>query len=54
MDKRGYPRIPVANFTANVSDGDGFFLGEVVNISEIGLLLKEVPAKINHHAKRSF
>ena len=51
MDKRRYPRIPVANFTADVSDGDRFFPGEVVNISEIGLLLNDVPAKINHQAK---
>jgi hypothetical protein len=51
MDKRRYPRIPVSNVTADVSDGSGFFFGQVVNISEIGVLLEDVPKKINSHAK---
>jgi hypothetical protein len=51
MDKRRYPRIPVSYVTADISDGNGFFFGQIINISETGVLLEDVPQKINHHAK---
>jgi hypothetical protein len=51
LDKRRYTRTSVYNVTADVSDGKGFFYGEITNISETGLLLKGVSKKINHHAK---
>ena len=49
MDKRRYPRIPVSNVTADVSDKSGFFFGEIVNISETGVLIEDIPKTINHH-----
>jgi hypothetical protein len=51
MDKRRYPRTPVSNVTADISDGSGFFFGQIGNISETGVLIEGVPKKINHYAK---
>jgi len=51
MEKRRYDRIPVKNIAADISDGIGFFSANVSNISEVGMLIEDVPSRINHHAK---
>jgi len=37
---------------ADISDGRGFFIGTVHDISRFGLALDDLPAKINTHAHR--
>lgn len=49
MDKRRNRRIGVANLVVDVSDGNGFFLGYVSDISSRGAQLNDIPKKINDH-----
>ena len=44
--------MKVINFTAELSDGFGFFSGTVCDISRCGMLLDDVPKKLNHKLKK--
>ena len=52
MDKRRHQRIEVPNLVAHVSDGIGSFSGTVSNVSRCGILLDNIPKKINEQATR--
>jgi hypothetical protein len=52
MENRYHPRIPVKNFSADASDGDGFFQGMVENISRFGICFKNLPQRINSKSKK--
>ncbi len=50
MEKRHYPRIMVNNLTIDVSDGVGFFYGQISDASRFGLCLMDVPRKVDETA----
>lgn len=52
MNKRRHQRMKVVNCFADLSDGVGFFSGTVVDISQTGLLLDDVPKKLNNQSKK--
>ena len=52
MNKRRHERMKVINLTADLSDGFGFFSGTVCDISRCGMLLDDVPKKLNHQLKK--
>ncbi len=52
MDKRRYERMKVDNVIADLSDGFGFYSGTVSDISHYGMLLDDVPKKLNTQAKK--
>ena len=52
MNKRRHRRIEVANFSVDVSDGKGFFSGQVTDLSRVGLQLNDIPKRLNHNASK--
>jgi hypothetical protein len=51
MDNRRHQRVETANMVADLSDGKGFFSGAVSNISRFGILLEDIPNKLNGQAE---
>lgn len=52
MGNRVYPRVEVIGFQADVSDGMGFFPGEVSDVSRFGLCMKDLPKRVNETSNR--
>ena len=52
MDKRRHDRTKVNNLVADISDGVGFFSGTIGDISHYGLLLDDIPNKLNDQAMK--
>lgn len=52
MDKRRHERMKVNNLVADLSDGFGFFSGTIGDISHCGLLLDNIPKKLNNQARK--
>lgn len=52
MDKRRYQRMQSSNLVADVSDGSGFFSGYIGDVSRRGMLLNDIPKKLDARAKR--
>jgi len=50
MNKRLHQRIQVPNLVVDVSDGINSFSGTASNVSRYGMLLNDIPQKINNHA----
>jgi hypothetical protein len=46
MERRKHPRVSVDNLTADLSDGIGFFSGNVADISRLGLCLANIAKKL--------
>ena len=47
MEKRRHERIDNQHMQADLSDGTGFFTGTVKDFSRFGLLLEDVPKRLN-------
>lgn len=47
MEKRRHERIDKQNIIADLSDGTGFFTGTVKDFSRFGLLLEDVPKRLD-------
>lgn len=45
-ERRKFQRIPLTDIAVDVSDGKGFFMGAVYDISRFGLCMKEMPLKL--------
>lgn len=52
MEKRRFQRMGINNLVADISDGQGFFNGEVKDLSRYGIRLSEVPPRLDDHAKQ--
>lgn len=52
MSNRVYKRIDVQGFQADISDGVGFFPGELHNVSRFGLCMTDLPQRIDETAAR--
>lgn len=50
MNQRKFPRIPMSGLQADISDGKGFYTGQVTDISRNGLSLIDVPARLDPKA----
>ena len=50
MDKRRHPRMAVDGLTVDLSDGRGFFNGTVGDLSRFGLLVENVPKRLDEMA----
>lgn len=51
MELRKYPRIDVDSLMADISDGKGFFIGTIDNISRFGLSVSDLPSQLNADAE---
>ncbi len=47
MEKRKFQRVTVGGLQADISDGMGFFSGEIGDISRDGILVKDLPKRLN-------
>jgi len=47
MSKRRHQRVEVQDLVANLSDGVDSFSGTISNISRLGILLNDIPQKLN-------
>jgi hypothetical protein len=45
-ERRKFQRIPLTEIAVDVSDGTGFFMGSVYDISRFGLCMKDMPVKL--------
>jgi len=45
-ERRKFQRIPLTEIAVDVSDGKGFFMGAVYDISRFGLCMKDMPIKL--------
>ncbi len=52
MEKRRFQRVSVMGLQADLSDGVGFFSGEIIDISRIGMHLTDLPKNLNEEAQR--
>ena len=52
MGKRVYQRVEVHGFHGDISDGMGFFPGQVSDISRFGLRMTDLPKRVNEKANR--
>ena len=50
MDKRRHPRMAVDGFTVDLADGKGFFSGTVGDLSRFGLMVENVPKRLDELA----
>lgn len=50
MDKRRHPRMAVDKLMVDLSDGRGFFAGTVSDLSRFGLMVDNVPNKLDEKA----
>ena len=51
MEKRRHDRVTNQKLLVNISDGAGFYTGTVKDFSRAGLLLDDVPKRLNAKAK---
>lgn len=47
MDMRRHPRMAVDGLTVDLSDGKGFFVGTVSDLSRLGLMVENVPQRLD-------
>ncbi len=47
MEKRKFQRVAVKGFEADISDGIGFFPGEMIDISRDGMLMVDLPKRLD-------
>jgi len=52
MEKRKHVRMPIKNLSADIADENGFFQGEVSDVSRFGLCMTDLPKRMNVEAKR--
>ena len=52
MDKRRHQRMEVDNMMVDISDGKGFFTGTVSDLSRFGLLISNIPKKMDEKAEK--
>ena len=52
MERRKFQRIETYGISADVSDGTGFFLGTVQDVSRFGLCMSDMPKKLNDNVKK--
>ena len=50
MDKRRHPRMAVDRLTVDLSDGRGFFAGTVRDLSRFGLMVENIPKRVDDEA----
>lgn len=50
MDQRRHPRMAVDKLMVDLSDGRGFFAGTVSDLSRFGLMVDNVPNKLDEKA----
>jgi len=50
MDKRRHQRMAVNNLMVDISDGIGFFAGTVGDLSRFGLMVDNIPKKLDEKA----
>lgn len=48
MQNREYRRLEIPHIQADVSDGKGFFSGEVKNLSRFGLSITDIPIDLDN------
>lgn len=51
MELRKYPRVDVDSLMADISDGKGFFIGTIDNISRFGLSVSDLPSQLDGDAE---
>ncbi len=51
MEHRKYPRVAVNTLMADISDGKGFFIGSIDNISRFGLQVSDIPKQLDSNAE---
>ncbi len=47
MENRKYPRIAINSLMADISDGKGFFIGNVDNVSRFGISVSDLPKQLD-------
>ncbi len=52
MEKRRHQRMVVKNLWADVSDGKGFFSGQVIDLSRFGMCMTDLPGKLDNSSRR--
>ena len=52
MKKRRHQRVEIPNLIANLSDGVDFFSGTVRDVSRVGILMTDIPQKLNSLEKQ--
>lgn len=52
MGKRVYERMEIEGFSADISDGKGFFPGAIYDISRFGLRMTDLPKRMDETKKR--
>lgn len=52
MEKRRHDRIECGRLLADISDGAGFFTGIIKDFSRFGLLLEDVPQRLNETSSK--
>jgi hypothetical protein len=50
MNKRRHQRMEVDNLMVDISDGRGFFTGTVCDLSRFGLMVDNIPKKLDEKA----
>mgnify|MGYP002631874701 CR=1 FL=1 len=48
MNKRRHQRVEIPNLIANLSDGVDSFSGTVRDVSRVGILLADIPKRLNN------
>jgi hypothetical protein len=51
MENRRFQRMEINQLSVDVSDGYGFFSGEIKDVSRFGLKLDSIPLKLDDRAK---
>jgi hypothetical protein len=52
VDNRGYQRVGIDGFYADVSDGVGFFSGMISDISRFGMCMADLPKRLNDKTRK--
>ncbi len=50
MENRKYPRINIDSLMADISDGKGFFIGNIDNVSRFGISVSDLPKQLDEQA----
>ena len=51
-NQRKYQRMDVDGFNADISDGVGFFPGVISDVSRFGLLMRDLPKRVNDSTRK--
>lgn len=51
MEHRKYPRVTVQSLMADISDGKGFYIGMIENISRFGLQVSDLSKQLDSNAE---